>query len=217
MTDYYVLHSGGIDSTTTLALALNRSDARRVTPISISYGQRHIRELDAAQHIHDHYGLAGITLDLTGYGQSVTSALTTDQPIPRGAYDEETMGSTEVPARNAVFLSAAAGIAASLTTDDHPTQLVTAVHGGDHHLYPDCRPDFIHAMNQALHLATGVTLWTPLLHMTKTEIITTAHQHNTPLHLTWSCYEGGTTPCGECGTCHERAQAFHEAGLEDHP
>lgn len=215
MTDYYVLHSGGMDSSTALAVTLQRPDVRNVYAVGVNYGQRHIRELDAAQRIHEHYGLTGITLDLTGYGQSVTSALTTDQPIPKGAYDKETMETTEVPARNAVMLAAAAGLAASHTNDGHDTCLVTAVHGGDHHLYPDCRPSFIEPMGKALYAATGTVLWTPFLHMSKAQIVNAGIKADAPLHLTWSCYEGGDKHCGECGTCVERREAFTDAGVPD--
>lgn len=213
-TDYYILHSGGLDSTVALSLAMEQPDVRNIIAVGVEYGQRHIVELEAARAVRQALGVPGVTLDLTGYGRSVQSALTTNQHLPTGSYNEDNMAATEVPGRNAVMLAAVAGMAAS-RSGNHPAVVVTAVHSGDHHLYRDCRPDFIHAISQALHLATGIEVKAPFVNMSKSEIVARGHALNAPLHLTWSCYAGGDKHCGECGTCRERRDAFHQAGIPD--
>lgn len=215
MTDYYVLHSGGLDSTTALADTLTRDDARNVYAIGVDYGQRHITELQAAHNARQALNVPGMTLDLTGYGKSVKSALTADLDVPDGDYNADNMADTEVPGRNAVMLAAVAGMAAS-HSGDHPATIITAVHGGDHHIYPDCRPEFITAIDQAIRLAVpGVSVEAPFVNMTKTDIARIGHAIGAPLHLTWSCYKGGDTHCGTCSTCRERRDAFTTATIPD--
>lgn len=216
MTDYYVLHSGGLDSTTALAVTLQRPDVRNVYAVGVNYGQRHIKELEQAKILREHYEVESFTLDLTGYGESVTSALTSnDLDVPDGHYASDNMQITVVPGRNAVMLSAAAGLAASHTTDGEPITLVAAVHAGDHFIYHDCRPEFIDAIDTALSAGVGVSVWAPFVAMTKTEIVKLGHSVGAPLHLTWSCYKGGDKHCGTCGTCVERREAFTDAGVPD--
>ena len=216
MTDYYVLHSGGLDSTSALAVCQKMPDARNVAAIAVNYGQRHIAELAAAAQIIKKLGVKQYTLDLTGFGNSVTSALTTpDIEVPDGTYNPDNMAATVVPGRNAVFLSAAAGLASSKTTDGEEIVIVTATHGGDHELYPDCRPEFIAAMNKALRLGSGAGVWAPFSDKTKAEIVEIGTDAGAPLELTWSCYKGGTRHCGTCGTCTERREAFITAGITD--
>jgi 7-cyano-7-deazaguanine synthase len=205
-----VLLSGGLDSTT--ALATTHATHTNVQALFINYGQRHIRERQSSQAVANHYNTPWTELDLRAYGASVTSALTTPGlGVPHGHYTAETMAATVVPNRNATMLSAAAGIAASrgLAT------VVTAVHAGDHAIYPDCRPEFITALSTATELGCGVTITAPFVHTTKTDIAREGAALNTPYDLTWSCYEGGDTHCGRCGTCVERAEAFHDAGVTD--
>lgn len=214
MTHHYILHSGGLDSTVLLADLCNQHSNKKVTAVGINYGQRHLRELEAAHQIRHALNVNHLTLDLTGYGTSVTSALTTPTiNVPHANYDADNMAQTVVPGRNAVMLAALAGIAAS----QHPegAHIHIATHGGDHHIYPDCRPDFIQAIDHALQLATGVQIHAPYVHQSKTDIVTRGHQLNAPLHLTWSCYEGGQYHCGQCGTCLERRQAFTQAHIPD--
>lgn len=215
MTDYYVLHSGGLDSTTAVTLATQRDDARNVYSIGINYGQRHIKELEAAERTARTLNTTRITLDLTGYGRSVNSALTNPNiPVPRGDYDEDGMADTVVPGRNAVFLSATAGLARSVS-GDHPATLVIAVHSGDHYVYPDCREEFIRHQSEALRLAYGTPVEAPFVDKSKADITRTGFAIGAPLGDTWSCYEGGDLHCGECGTCRERQEAFNIAGVED--
>lgn len=214
MTDYYVLHSGGMDSTTALALAQQQDDARKIIAVGIDYGQRHLKELEHASLIHKQLNVESCTLDLTGYGRSVTSALTSNIDVPDGDYSAENMNVTVVPGRNAVMLSAVAGMAAS-RSGEHPAVVVAAVHSGDHYIYPDCRPEFIEAMNEALQAACGVRVWTPFINKSKIDIAGIGAEINAPLSLSWSCYKGGEKHCGTCGTCVERKEAFIKAGVED--
>lgn len=218
MTDYYVLHSGGMDSTTALTLATNQPDARRVYAVGVNYGQRHVKELQAAEKIREQLGVTSLTLDLTGYGTSVTSALTTDDiDVPDGHYADDNMKITVVPGRNAVMLTATAGLAASLTEEDHPAHIVCAVHAGDHAVYPDCRPEFISSVQQTIRLGVrgNMAIWSPFVHRTKTDIARIGDESGAPLGLSWSCYKGRDKHCGTCGTCVERREAFHDAGVDD--
>lgn len=217
MTDYFVLHSGGMDSTTALTLAAGRPDARNVYAVGVNYGQRHVKELAAAEAIRDTLGVRSATLDLTGYGRSVTSALTSDIAVPDGHYADDNMKITVVPGRNAVMLAALAGMAASMTEDGEDICLVAAVHAGDHAVYADCRPEFIAAMQAALRAGVGenIGIWAPFVHSTKTDIARTAAEIGAPVALSWSCYKGSDKHCGTCGTCTERKEAFADAGLDD--
>lgn len=214
MTDYYVLHSGGLDSTAALALVTKRPDARNVVAVGVNYGQRHVKELVAAEAIRAELAVESATLDLTGYGQSVTSALTSDIDVPEGHYADDNMAVTVVPGRNAVMLSAVAGLAASRSTN-HPAVVVTAVHAGDHTVYADCRPEFVDAIDAALRAGCGVSVEAPFVNVTKTDIARIGYENNSPAHLTWSCYKGSEKHCGRCGTCVERREAFTDAGLVD--
>lgn len=205
-----VLLSGGMDSTALLAHVLAEHGA--VEAVGVNYGQRHARELDAAAAVATHYGVRFDVVDLTGVTGFLASALTDhDAPLPEGHYADESMKATVVPGRNAIMLSVAAGIAASRGMD----AVATAVHAGDHPIYPDCRPEFIAAIHDALLLATGVGVRAPFVHKTKTEIARIGHDLGAPLGLTWSCYAGGDAHCGRCGTCVERIEAYRDSGVPD--
>lgn len=207
-----VLLSGGMDSTTALAHALRDADPARSRAIFVDYGQRHIVERESAHAVAEHYRVPLTVLDLTGFGRSVSSALTDpDVPVPHGHYADDNMAITVVPNRNATMLSAAAGIASQAGA----RHLYTAVHAGDHTVYADCRPDFIEALSRATILSCGVEIMAPFVHMDKAAIARHGASQGVPYHLTWSCYEGGTEHCGKCGTCVERAEAFRDAGLDD--
>lgn len=200
------LLSGGMDSSTLVPYVV--ADAA----VFVDYGQRHVRERESAIDIAAHYGIALYQLDLTAYGASVASALTSPEiEVPHGHYTAENMAVTVVPNRNAVLLSAAAGIAATLGYD----AVATAVHAGDHAIYPDCRPEFLSALDAATRLSCGVAINAPFARWTKAAIAGSAGELGVPLELTWSCYEGGEVHCGRCGTCVERAEAIATAGLVD--
>ncbi|AYP69989.1 QueC-like queuosine biosynthesis [Mycobacterium phage CRB2] len=200
------LLSGGLDSTT-LTRFVNADAA-----LFIDYGQRHIREYDSALAIAIFYSIPLYELNLSTWGRSVESALTSPgQEVPHGHYAADNMAKTVVPNRNAVLLSCAAGIAASHGHD----RVVTAVHAGDHAVYPDCREDFINAIDAATNLACGVRIEAPFVRLSKADIAKMAGEMGVPIALTWSCYEGGEQHCGRCGTCVERAEAIHLAGIAD--
>ena len=203
-----ILLSGGLDSTTALTTTPTAALA-----LGINYGQRHHRELEAAAAVAAHYDLPFQVLDLTAWGSRLASALTSDIPVPTTGYDAPSMAATVVPNRNGTFIMAAAGIAQTLGLD----RVVTAVHAGDHHLYPDCRPDFLAHLEAAVYLGTGATvrLHAPFTHWSKTDIVRAGRDAGAPFHLTWSCYQGGAEHCGVCGTCRERRQAFTLAGVPD--
>ncbi|AYD81998.1 QueC-like queuosine biosynthesis [Mycobacterium phage Saguaro] len=201
-----VLLSGGMDSST--LLAFTNADAA----VFIDYGQRHIREYESAVAIAEHYGVPLYELSLREFGRSVASALTSrDIDVPEGHYTAENMATTVVPNRNAVLLSCAAGIAASVGL----TRVVTAVHSGDHAIYPDCREDFINALDRATELSCGVRVEAPFVRLDKTDIARMAGRLGVPLEMTWSCYQGGEVHCGRCGTCVERMEAIDAAGMVD--
>lgn len=183
--------------------------------MSVRYGQRHHREITAATQIAQYYHAPHIILDLSGWGMWLTGSALIDQgvPVPHGHYADESMKATIVPNRNAVLLMSAAGIALSRGL----SRVLTAVHAGDHPIYPDCRPEFIAAADRCVGLATGglVEITAPFVGITKTAIAELAGRLEVPVQLTWSCYEGGTVHCGKCGTCVERIEALRDAGVVD--
>lgn len=211
MTGSVVLLSGGIDSTTALAWT-NHSGSVGVC-VTVDYGQRHRREIDAAREVAARYGVEHLVLDFRSFGAALPGSALTDPgvDVPAVGYDSGSMAVTVVPNRNAVFVMAAAGIAAARGLG----VVVVAVHAGDHDLYPDCRPEFVEAVSVASFLGCGVTVRAPLQDLTKTDIVRAGDALGAPLWLTWSCYNGGVRHCGRCGTCIERADAFRGAGVTD--
>lgn len=213
-----VLLSGGLDSTTLLAHTLARG--HNAHAVSINYGQRHSKELTAAQTIADHYGVRLDVLDLIGLRYVLAgSALTSPNEVPDGHYAAENMSTTVVPNRNAILLSVAAGHAAARSYD----YVATAVHAGDHPIYPDCRPEFIEALSAATELGTrridGESVWieAPFVDTTKTDIARLAVELGVPVEQTWSCYKGRELHCGRCGTCVERAESLAVATDDEDP
>lgn len=210
---FIVLLSGGMDSTTALAWAATQGDV--VECVSVDYGQRHRRELASAEQVAAHYGVPLRVLDLSSFAAALGGNALTDASVdvPEGHYADESMRATVVPNRNATFLMAAAGVAAAVGAD----AVVTAVHAGDHPVYPDCRPEFITAADEAARLGTGgaVRVLAPFVNDSKTDIARIGADLDAPLHLSWSCYNGRDRHCGRCGTCVERAEAFRDAGLTD--
>lgn len=205
-----VLLSGGLDSTVALTLA-----TEPILALSVDYGQRHAREVDAARTIAGWHGAPHAVLDLTGWGRLLTGSALTDPhvPVPGQEYDEASMALTVVPNRNATFLMAAVGVAMSVGAD----RVVTAIHSGDHHLYADTTPEFLDAARHTAEVASGgrVTIDAPFVGMTKADIVTIGDQAGAPVWLSWSCYQGGKHHCGACGTCRERREAFILAGVSD--
>lgn len=209
-----VVCSGGLDS---VSLAHKvAAEHTLIGLISFNYGQRHLKELEFAAKAAERLGVPHDIIDITAIGQHLTgSALTDDLEVPDGHYAEETMKVTVVPNRNAIMLTIAFGLAAARQAD----AVAVAVHGGDHFIYPDCRPAFIDSFqamqNHALDGYASVQLFAPFVHVSKAEIVRQGAACNTPFADTWSCYKGGHNHCGRCGTCVERREAFYLAGIED--
>lgn len=217
-----VLLSGGLDSATALAIA--RAEGFETYALSFDYGQRHDRELDSARRVAAALGAKEhlvLRLDLRAIGGS---ALTADIAVPKGR-SLEAMSSgipvTYVPARNTIFLSHALAWAEVLECED----IFIGVNALDYSGYPDCRPEFIEAFERMANLATraGVEgrsrlrIHTPLIRLTKAEIVTRGTALGVDLGLTWSCYEPRPDglACGRCDSCLLRAKGFREAGLRD--
>lgn len=218
-----VLCSGGVDSTTLLAMAVEKYGSDEVCALSISYGQRHEKELKAAHAVAAHYGVTQRFLDLAAiFADSSCSLLAhSGVDIPKESYAEQlkdsdtTLVSTYVPFRNGLFLSSAASIALSLGC--------SVLYYGAHHddwagnAYPDCSLAFVEAMNEAIVQGTGGELHmeAPFVQWSKADIVKKGLELNVPYELTWSCYEGGDKPCGTCATCIDRARAFELNGTVD--
>ena len=218
-----VLLSGGVDSATCLGMAVDRCGSENVVALSISYGQKHTKEIEASQKVAAHYGVEHLYLDLEKIFQYSDCSLLnhSDKEIPQEAYSEQikkTNGapvSTYVPFRNGLFLSSAASIALSKKCD----VIYYGAHSDDAagSAYPDCSDDFNKAMNDAIYIGSGkqVKVEAPFINMTKAQVVKTGLDLHVPYEYTWSCYEGGDKPCGKCGTCIDRAEAFRLNGVAD--
>ncbi|MBY5400127.1 7-cyano-7-deazaguanine synthase QueC [Rhizobium leguminosarum] len=209
-----VVCSGGLDSVT-LAHKV-AAEQQLIGLVSFDYGQRHRKELDFAARCASRLAVPHHIIDIASIGGHLSgSALTDNVEVPDGHYAEETMKATVVPNRNAIMLAIAFGLAAAQKAD----AVAVAVHGGDHFIYPDCRPGFIdafqHMQNEALDGYANVKLLAPYVDVSKAAIVVDGEKHGTPFSETWSCYKGGELHCGRCGTCVERREAFHLAGVPD--
>lgn len=218
-----VLCSGGVDSTTLLAMAVDKYGSENVVALSISYGQRHEKELKAARDVARYYHVEQRFLDLAAiFADSSCSLLAhSEKDIPRESYAEQLeqadtkLVSTYVPFRNGLFLSSAASMALSLEC--------SVLYYGAHHddwagnAYPDCSREFVAAMNNAIKEGTGGELHVeaPFVEWSKADIVKKGLELNVPYELTWSCYEGGDKPCGVCATCIDRKRAFELNGSID--
>jgi 7-cyano-7-deazaguanine synthase len=194
--------SGGIDSTAALAVFHGDTPLRA---ISFDYGQRHVRELDAARAVARHYDIPHQVIDIPILHGS---ALLGPVSVPDGHYAEDTMKATVVPGRNFVF------VATAVAQGDEGDTVVFGVHAGDHPIYPDCRPAFWDAVASAAS-AYDVAVSTPFIDIDKAGVVAAGARADAPFALTWSCYKGGDVHCGKCGTCVERAEAFSLAGVDD--
>ncbi len=209
-----VLCSGGLDSVT---LAHKVAAERTLTRlVSFDYCQRHNKELKYARRCATRLMAPHDVVDIAAVGRLLAgSALTSGGAVPEGHYAEETMRVTVVPNRNAIMLAIAFGVAAAERAD----AVAAAVHGGDHFIYPDCRPAFVEAFEamqrHALDGVARISFSTPFLRMSKADIVREGARLEVPFAETWSCYKGGALHCGRCGTCVERREAFHLAGVDD--
>lgn len=192
-----MLLSGGLDSA--LALALTAGDT--VEALTVTYGQTHHREVEAAAAIAEHYDVAHTVVAVDP--RLFDSALTGRRPIPEGPAAEP--DATYVPGRNTVLLALAASRAESRAAG----RVVIGVNRDDADGYPDCRPAYLEAIGRVLALGTvnAVTIAAPCLELTKRQVVARARALEVPIGLTWSCYRGGPTPCGRCGACHLRIEA----------
>ena len=184
--------------------------------ISFDYGSNHnAREIPFAAMHCERLGIKHIVINLGFMHQYFKSSLLEGaEAIPEGNYDEENMKSTVVPFRNGIMLSIAAGVAES----NGLKYVMMANHGGDHTIYPDCRPEFVSAMSEATRLGTypGIEVLAPYTGITKSDIARHGKALGIDYAETRSCYKGGEHHCGKCGTCRERIEALADAGIEDH-
>lgn len=219
-----VLTSGGVDSTTALGLAIQKYGKENVIALSISYGQKHDKEIQAAIAVSEFYGVEQLFLDLEKIFQYSNCSLLkqSTEEIPELSYAEqlknthgETPVSTYVPFRNGLFLSSAASIALSKNC----SVIYYGAHSDDAagFAYPDCSPVFNNAMNEAIWEGSGhqLQIEAPFVNLTKADVVKIGLDLEVPYELTWSCYEGGNKPCGKCGTCIDRAAAFQANHMAD--
>ncbi|MGL6344649.1 MAG: 7-cyano-7-deazaguanine synthase QueC [Waterburya sp.] len=212
-----VLLSGGLDSATTTAIAL--AEGYEVIALSFRYGQRHYKELEAAKkiaqalNIKEHF-IIDVNLSQWG-GSSLTDESMT---IPQDGVQPNVIPSTYVPGRNTVFIA----IALSLAEAKNAQAIYLGINAVDYSGYPDCRPEYLEAYQQLANLSskTGIEgnatqLVAPLVHDSKADIVRRALELNVPIADTWSCYQGGETPCGLCDSCRIRDQALIEVGRDD--
>ncbi len=210
-----VLFSGGVDSTTLLAMTVENYGKENVIALSLAYGQKHDKELETAKKVAEYYGVEQLFLDLGKIFQYSNSSLlshSTDE-LPQGSYADQQRDtsipvSTYVPFRNGLFLSTASSIALSKECD--------IIYYGAHHddvagnAYPDCSVDFVNSMANAVKIGTGeqLDLHAPFVTWSKADIVKKGLELKVPYELTWSCYEGGQLPCKTCATCVDRQNAF---------
>lgn len=218
-----VLVSGGIDSTTCLALAVSKYGNKNVVGLSIYYGQRHDKEIQSADAVCNHYNVEHIKLDLSTMFEFSNCSLLqhSNEEIPEDSYDKQlsqTNGkpvSTYVPFRNGLFLSSAAAIALSKDC----SVIYYGAHADDAagNAYPDCSPAFNNAMNSAIYEGSGKQLQieAPFINLNKAGVVKMGLELGVPYELTWSCYEGHKKACGKCGTCIDRKNAFLANGVTD--
>ncbi len=218
-----VLFSGGVDSTTCLGLAIEKYGCENVIALSISYGQKHQKEIEASVNIAKYYGVEHLYLDLAQiFKYSDCSLLShSDKQVPHESYVEQlektngTPVSTYVPFRNGLFLSSAASIALSKGCN----VIYYGAHSDDAagNAYPDCSSVFNEAMKKAVYEGSGreLTIEAPFVNWTKKDVVKEGLRLKVPYELTWSCYEGMDKPCGVCGTCIDRAAAFNTNGVSD--
>lgn len=218
-----VLFSGGVDSTTCLGLAVKKYGKGNVVALSVFYGQKHAKEIEASQKIAAWYQVEHLYLDLEKIFQYSDCSLLShsEEEIPQDSYAEQLKGqggkpvSTYVPFRNGLFLSSAASIALSRDCG----VIYYGAHSDDAagNAYPDCSEAFHRAMGEAIYLGSGnqLRIEAPFVSMSKADVVRTGLELGVPYELTWSCYEGSDKPCGKCATCIDRAEAFAKNGVKD--
>ncbi|MBB3189005.1 7-cyano-7-deazaguanine synthase QueC [Halomonas cerina] len=208
-----VIYSGGMDSYTVLHRAL-RED-REVHALSFDYGQRHVRELDVARRVCRDLGVPHQVINLGAIHDLIDASALTDtrREMPDADYAEANLQDTVVPNRNMILLSLAIAKAVNIGAD----RVDYGAHGGDHVLYPDCRPAFVEAMQAVAGLAhfTPIEIHAPYLHAGKAAILAEGLAMGLDYADTWTCYLGEALACGRCGSCRERLAAFTANGVTD--
>ncbi|WP_020501001.1 7-cyano-7-deazaguanine synthase QueC [Sciscionella marina] len=212
-----VIASGGLDSTV-LAYWLH-ARGTQLTLLSFDYGQRHRVELRYAAATASALAMPHEVVDLSALGRVLHGSALTDSGVgvPDGHYTDETMRATVVPNRNAIMLDIAVALAVVTQAD----AVAFGAHAGDHPIYPDCRERFTTSFAQTAHVAnegflpSDFQLVVPFLASSKTDIVRLGAALGVPFEQTWSCYRGDARHCGTCGTCTERREAFHDAGVTD--
>ena len=208
-----VVLSGGLDSTTLLYHLID--GGHEVKALSINYQQRHSKELGFAEATCDQLKVEHRLVELQGLtsvldGNALTNA---EIDVPTGGYQDGTIQVTTVPNRNMIFLSVAIGWAATIGFNG----VAFGAHGGEHTNYPDCKPPFVEALNAAALVCDWqpISVLAPFINWNKTQIVARGLELNVPFEITWSCYNGGETPCGECSTCVDRRTAFDFCGITE--
>jgi len=213
MAKVIVIVSGGMDSATLLYHVLDQGHTAKA--LSVDYGQRHVKELDFARKLCEAVDVEHQIADLTAINPLLgnNSLSGRETPIPEGHYAEESMKQTVVPNRNMILLSVAIAWAVSNKFD----AVAYGAHSGDHAIYPDCRPEFATAMDQAARLCdwNSIELWRPFVDMDKGQIAKRGADLGVPFKMTWTCYKGLDLHCGKCGACVERKEAFATQSLPD--
>lgn len=222
MSKAVVLLSGGLDSTTCLAMAIQKFGAQNVVALSIFYGQRHAVELKAARNVANFYGVAHYELDAEEIFRNSNSTLldSSTAPLENTSYAAQITKSeriaTYVPFRNGLMISMAASFADGL--GDEPIEIYVGVHSDDAgNAYADCSAQFIAAMSAAVRIGTyeKIRIVAPFICQKKSDVVKVGLELGAPYHLTRSCYERGDKPCGKCATCIDRARAFELNGVKD--
>lgn len=222
-----VLNSGGVDSTTCVAIAIDKYGKDNVVTASLYYGQKHDKELKCAQKIADYYGVRHIERDISSvmeFAKDVCTLMKGGEEIEHASYAEqikehgEGRVATYVPFRNGLFLSIAAAVADSIFPGEK-VEIFYGAHADDAagRAYADCSPEFAAAMDEAINIGTygNITVNRPLINLNKAGVVKIGLELNVPYELTWSCYEGGEKQCGTCGTCIDRKAAFEANGVKD--
>ena len=219
-----ILSSGGLDSTTCIAIAVKKYGKKNVSTVSIFYGQRHAREMSCARMVADFYGVNHYEFDAAEIMKNSNSALlnTSTKNLDHSTYGEQIQKNsrveTYVPFRNGLMLAMAASFTDGIF-DGEDAEIFIGVHQDDSavNAYADCSENFIRAMTDAVSIGTygKLKICAPFLGKTKADVVKIGLELNVPYELTWSCYERGEIPCGKCATCLDRAAAFAANGVAD--
>jgi 7-cyano-7-deazaguanine synthase len=217
MNSYVIALSGGLDSTTLLSVLMDKSylQSTNIKCVGFEYGSKHNKyEIEAAKRIANHFDVEYTLIDLKSVSKILKSnLLLSGGEIPEGHYNNKTMSQTVVPGRNLLFASVLAGYAESIGFNT----IALGVHKGDHEIYPDCRKEFIKALDSCIYLSTdkSVDVYTPLIDMDKSKIVEEGLYLDTPYRFTRTCYKDQEHSCGKCGSCQERLEAFKNNKIKD--